>query len=315
MKTEKVIWGLILVFIGGVLLLENFEIIEFYWDVVFRFWPLILIIIGANLLFPKEKSQVAALVCITLTVLALAFIAYQGTTPPVGENARWFYRFDDDENSRIDTDALRNTNFSEVYNQDINKAVLKISGGATQYKLSDTAGAENLFEADVKSGFGNYSLHSTVKDSTQNLNFKMMGKTKWNLKRSGSNIANLRLNSKPIWDINIEMGAGTTDFDLSPFKVNSVHIEGGAASFELKMGMPVDTTHINIETGASEIEILIPATASCIINTETGLSSSNFEGFTKQSDGSYTTPDFADTSKMIIINFEGGLSNFKVKRY
>lgn len=313
MKAEKIIWGLILVFIGGILLLQNFEVIDFYWQVIFRFWPLVLIIIGANLLFSKDDSRTGGIVAVLLTVLALGFIAYKGITTSGTDDSHWSYNFDEDE--QADTVRERNNTFSEVYTDDIERAVLNISGGATQYVLDDTASTSSLFEADVKRNFGNYSLLSTRKDSSQVLNFKMAGKSKWNLKRDNSNEAKLRLNTRPVWDINIEMGAGTTDFDLSPFKVNNVHVKGGAASFDIKVGMPVDTTTVSIETGVSDINISIPTSAACKINTETGLSSNDFEGFVKQSDGSYTTPGFEKATKIIIINFEGGLSNFEVKRY
>ena len=313
MKTEKIIWGLILVFVGSILLLQNFGVINFYWPVLLRFWPVILILIGANMLLSDGSSPTGAIVSVLIAVFALGFIAYKGITTERGEDSRWTYDFDGDRHDRDHDPAPANSNFSEEYKPEVRKAVLNISGGATEYILTDST--NQLFEADINKSFGKYSLRSTMKDSTQVLDFKMAGKSRWNLKNNRGNKANLRLNANPLWDINVQMGAGTTEFDLSPFKVHNLKIEGGAASFNIKLGQPQKVTTVSIETGVSDISISIPSSAACKINSESGLSSNDFEGFTKQADGSFTTSNYKGSTDIIILNLEGGLSNFNVKKY
>jgi len=53
---DSLIWGIILIVLGGIFLLEQFNIDV--WDEVWRFWPVILIIWGANKLYLglKERS-------------------------------------------------------------------------------------------------------------------------------------------------------------------------------------------------------------------------------------------------------------------
>jgi TM2 domain-containing membrane protein YozV len=46
-KTGSVFWGIILLALGGILLLANFDIISY--DTVFDFWPLVIIVIGVKL--------------------------------------------------------------------------------------------------------------------------------------------------------------------------------------------------------------------------------------------------------------------------
>ena len=308
MRTEKIIWGLILVFVGGVLLLQNFGVIDFQWRVIFRFWRVILILIGANLLFSRDDSRAGAIISVLLTLLALGFITYKGITS-FDEEPEWSFR-----NDREDSDRRQATHtFVEEYNDSIAKAVLNISGGATKYVLKDSTG--NLFQADVKKSFGNYSLLKTFSDSTQVLDFKMKGNSQWELKDNDGNTATLKLNSNPIWDINVEMGAGKADLDLSSFKVNKVSIKGGAASFKIILPEPVKSTTVSVETGVSEIEISIPSSAACKITTESGLSSNDFTGFTKQADGTYTNKNYEGSYNVIVLDLKGGLSKFKVRQY
>lgn len=309
MRTEKIIWGIILVFTGAILLLQNFGVIDFYWQVIFRFWPIVLILIGANLLLSRENSKTGAFISILLTLLALGFITYQGIISTDNEPSDWIFNRDE---TRSNSDVTSNM-FTEEYNPEIGKAVLNISGGATHYILEDST--SNLFDADVKRHFGKYSLLKTFGDSTQTLNFKMKGNSSWDLSDNKGNRAVLKLNRNPVWDINLEMGAGETDFDLSAFKINNLSIKGGAASFDIKLGEPTQNTYVSVETGVSEIDISVPRTAACKISIESGLSSTDFKGFKKQSDGTYTSENYSESASAIILNLKGGLSKFEVKQY
>jgi hypothetical protein len=55
-KNNSLIWGIILIVLGGIFLLEQFNIDV--WDDLWRFWPVILIVWGANKLYLglKERS-------------------------------------------------------------------------------------------------------------------------------------------------------------------------------------------------------------------------------------------------------------------
>ncbi|WP_207428015.1 LiaI-LiaF-like domain-containing protein [Pedobacter sp. SYSU D00535] len=312
MRTERIIWGLIFVFIGGVLLLDNFEVIDFHWEIIWRFWPLVLIVIGANMLFSRDSSDRSGAVAVVITIAALAFIAYEGSRAVPYQDERWFDRDEEEEN--ISTRPGRSSsNFSEQLTAGVRYAELNISGGATKYVLQDST--IQLFEAEVKKNFGNYSLFKISKDSVDVLNFKMKGKQNWNMDNVRTNEAFIKLNPSLIWDINLEMGAGKLDFDLSKFNVRNLKFEGGAASVNLKLGQPEAITTVSAETGVSGIEIAVPEAAACQIRLDSGLSSSDFEGFTKLEDGSYETPNFKTATKKIIIDLEGGLSKFEVKRY
>ena len=55
-RGDSLIWGIILIVVGGIFLLQQFNVDVF--DQVWRFWPVILIVWGANKLYLglKEKS-------------------------------------------------------------------------------------------------------------------------------------------------------------------------------------------------------------------------------------------------------------------
>jgi hypothetical protein len=52
---DSLIWGIILIVLGGIFLLEQFNIDV--WDEIWRFWPVILIVWGANKLYLGLKER------------------------------------------------------------------------------------------------------------------------------------------------------------------------------------------------------------------------------------------------------------------
>ncbi len=54
-SSDSLVWGIILLAIGGLALLQSFHI--HVWDVVWRFWPVIFIVWGANKLYYGIKER------------------------------------------------------------------------------------------------------------------------------------------------------------------------------------------------------------------------------------------------------------------
>jgi hypothetical protein len=318
MKTEKVIWGLILIFIGAVFLLNNFGVVNFYWGSVWRFWPIIFILIGANMLFSRISNPTGSILSVSLTLLALIFIGYQGTRPNNSRMGRTWFRFDhhDDTIGKNGANWSSTNTFTEPFTANAKRAELNINGGVTSYRLDDTT--TNLFDAEVLQNFGGYSLEKTSRDSVEVLNFRMRDKNKnrrWRMDDMEGNEVKLRLNSNPIWDINLEVGAGESNFDLSAFKLQSLRIKGGVASYKIKLPEPVTIMDVTADTGVAEVNIKVPEKAACRIVIDSGLSSRDFSGFEKQADGSYQTSNYSSSAKKINIHLKGGLSSFEVSRY
>lgn len=316
MNKEKLSWGLILLFVGGVLLLDNLDVIDFYWRSVFSMWPVILIIIGVNLLVPKRGIGNA--VSIVVTIAALAFLAFRGTFPPhnnwwMFDNKEWNTERRGSVNNKRNREKSRGV-FTHEYDSAISTAYLHIKGGAVEYEIGGLT--DELFHAEATSTIGAHHLETTTTDSKANLTFSMRDTEKgnWNI-RGDENWAKISLNDKPIWHISLDMGAGTAEFDLTEYKIASLNFNGGAASFEAKLGMPLEETTIAAESGVASVEIEIPRAAACKIVIKSGLSSRDFPGFTKQQDGSYTTEGYERASNRFVVNLKGGLSSFTVKRY
>lgn len=71
--------ALVIIFLGIVFLLNNLDILPWgIWDQLWKFWPVILILIGIQMFFRKSSFSGTIITVITLFVLAgiLAFILF-----------------------------------------------------------------------------------------------------------------------------------------------------------------------------------------------------------------------------------------------
>ena len=318
MKLDRIIWGVLLLFIGGVLLLDNFNVIEFYWRNLWSFWPVFLIILGVNILFNKNNSQTGNIISISILVITLTFLFFKGQEKP--ENHGWWdknvriHAEDDETDTTLIYDSL---NYAEPFlaGDAEKKAVLNLKGGANTYELKGET--DSLFVADVserRKGM-KYMLLKETADSTNTVTFKMSGKSNNFSFGNNGNAVDFYMNVAPIWDVNVFMGAGKVDFDLENYKVRNFSFKGGAAGIDVKLGSLLPITDVRMEVGMADITINIPKGSGCRIKTNTGFSSRDFDGFTKLENGTYETANYKSSANKIFINLDGGFSNFEVKRY
>lgn len=305
---------------GFILLFSNLGYIDFNWSAVFSLWPVLIILVGVGYLLPEKTESRYIMVFVTLAVLAL--FAYQGFTVPKGDG--FFGRIFNDHNNDFEWDssssnegesAIESKHFEQPYDPAIEEADLSIEGGVVGYHIGEPT--DKLFAADAKTNFSNFSLKEVRSGNHADLEFKMSNEdAKRADKDSNSNSVMMHLNANPIWNISLEIGAGSANFDLSPYKLNNLTIEGGVASVKMKVGMPhASESSISFEGGLASFELQVPKNAACRIIMESALSSKSIEGFSKQEDGSYISGNFNAADKLYTINIESGLSSVKVSQY
>jgi hypothetical protein len=325
MKNDRLFSGLVLVIIGVVFLLNNFHVIDFHWGNLFRLWPVFLVIGGINLLLANARAAWATALKVVVLVVGLGFILFANIHRRDESGSRFNFNFNDDHDRDDDVDTAYtdgdvkdskgiSSTYQQAYTPDVKRASLFVSGGATTFILNSTT--DSLFKATTHETFGDYILTMDKSDSTAALVFKMKNHNNrfhWDSDRK--NEARISLNTIPVWDIDLKGGAAEIKFDLTPFKVRKLDISGGATSSKIKLAANIPLTEVSVSTGASEVEISVPKNAACDITVHSGLSSNDFEGFTKVNGSHYTTPGFDGAANKIYIRLKGGVSDFEVKRY
>ena len=306
MKTSNIFWGVFFITIGGLVLLGNLTDLNFTWNSAWKFWPMVLILIGVSILV---KNQIGKGIVAGLAALVLALTIYASISATTNLIDNDFEINFGDEVAVFDT-----TYFSQEYSDSIKTATLNFSGGAGGFKMLTPT--DKLLDFRTEGVRENFTLERNDLDSHSEINFEMKSNHSIKLgKKNYKNNVELSLNSNPEWDLNFDVGAASLDLDLTQYKVNNLDIDMGAAALNVKLGNLADVTRFKINAGASDIDILIPDSVGCEIKSDAALSSKNYEGFNKISKELYRSENFDKYSKKIYIDIDCGVSSIDVKKY
>lgn len=308
MDRSKISWGLALLVIGAIWLLTNLDVIDFSWMAVFRFWPLIIILVGINIMLPKDSKGNYAYGFFVL--VCLSFLVYQGVVGKygdfnIGRVSMNGNRIGDGADGIAEDEQLT----VEGGDEHIASAKLKMELAAASYRLDTTS--KHLIMVDMPKNSPRHSLSSKIKGALATLTLK----TKSNRGNMGGKRISVLLHPEPVWDVEADFGAGEAQFDMSMLKLQKLKLESGASSFDLKLGSPLKESKINIETGVSSTKVHLPKGVSCRLKVKSAMSSTNLSGFKKIDDDTYESDGFDSSANRYVIIYEGGLSSFSVNWY
>ncbi|RYF69110.1 MAG: hypothetical protein EOO39_18195, partial [Cytophagaceae bacterium] len=197
------------------------------------------------------------------------------------------------------------------------EAVLKLSGGAGRFFISEPT--SELIKADTKQTVGTYSM-SVDRDATTHIPTIELKPTeeKQNIDLKDGKFENrvdVHLNATPIWTMDVALGAGQGDLDLSAYAVRSLKLAVGAADLDLKLGAKADQSDIKLDVGAASITVRVPKEVGCKITKDGALNMEQLDDFTDVGGGEFVSPGYDTAKKKMTIRFNGGISRFKVVRY
>ncbi|MCX6245609.1 MAG: DUF5668 domain-containing protein [Bacteroidetes bacterium] len=312
MKYKHLFWGLILITIGLLFILNNLGVIHFSWYSVLRLWPLILLFWGIAILPVKDGIKYTLLGVVLLSTI---FIINR-----IPDNRPWYLHFHHPGNSfYFNWDDENEDSISRKVDQNLSvpfdslslKGSLKLDAAAGTFKIKGTT---NEFLTFSKSGdIGDYEMTTKDEKGKKIITLDMKeGNSKHN---SRKNEVNISLNSKPAWNMDMSIGAADVEFDLSEYRIDTAKFEAGASSIDIRLGNKNPKTVLVVAAGASSIHVEVPKTSGCQVTSESFLASRTLEGFENKGNHVYQTPGFnADTSK-IYITIKTAVSSIDVTRY
>lgn len=319
MKSKNFILGILILFAGVIALLSVLDVFTFHWSIVWKLWPIILIIFGITLL-PLNDYLKAALVLVALGggCLLYHFEAkhYEGNAiTRIYNNVKswnWNYGDDDEEEEADDADDYAiDQHFSEPF-VDVANASIDIDFGAGDLTLK--APCAELAKVDAESNFVKYSFRTESGENETSIFVSGKGHAK-HVGKKNENDIDIALCALPVWNFSLDMGAADAELDFSPYKVSSIEINGGACNLDLTLGDSGCDTKVEINTGASDIDIKVPSSVDCQINIESAITGKDFNGFEKIERGLWRTPNFGQGSHKIVIDLSCAVSDISVERY
>ncbi|MGL4632421.1 MAG: hypothetical protein ACRCVT_14560 [Leadbetterella sp.] len=282
------------------------------------YWPVLLILAGVSVLFDNRKSaynSVTALLiafCIPLAIFSFISKKVDKFKNNFWENNIEFSTSDKDENERTTSKPT----ILIPYTDQTKTVDLRINANAVSFKLGEPT-TQNSVEAFAKSGLINVFSTDSSKGDNQDvqLDFKLNNE-KTNFKiRDIDNKIKVSLHKAPIWNFDMNLGTSAIDLDFEDYKVAKCYVSTGASELKLKFGKLLPEADVNISSGLSNIRIKVPRESACRITMVEGLSSNDFDGFTKMGNGVWETEGYESASNKIKINLSTGVSEIRVSRY
>ena len=314
MKYKHLFWGLILIAIGMLFILNNFGIIHFSWFYFWRLWPVFLLFWGIAILPVKDMVKY---ILLGVVLISMFFVINR-----LPEGRPWYWNFrhpghsfywewNDEDKDSTTTKTFSDQNLSVPFDSLAKKGILNLDAAAGNFKIK---GGTSEFLSFAKSGdIGNYELTTKDINGDKKITLKMQeGTSRHNIRK---NEVNIKLNPKPVWNLEMSIGAAAVDFDLSEYMIDTANFEAGASSMVVRLGDKNPKTVLLFSAGASSIHVDVPKTAGCQVTSESFLVSKTLEGFENKGNHIYQTANFKDNKTKIYITIKTAVSSIEVARY
>lgn len=292
--------AVLLITIGALFLYSNLRPEWSPWPLISRYWPVLLILLGLGRLFDALRSPASPgtgqivrrsgeALAIIILMLLLAVALFRG-------------------HGRLSSRIIHEAKSLDAQGADIVRVSvdmpagdLKISGGATG-KLLDA------------------SFDYTQSEGEPQVSYDVAGKEgRLSITQSGGphigrteNSWNLRLNNEVVRELNLQMGAGRGDLNLSGIGLTRLKVEIGAGEIIANLtGDWKQDVDVRVEGGVGSATIRLPRDIGVRVHAAGGIGSINVRGL--RHDGSeYVNEAYGKSPVTMKVDVQGGIGEIRL---
>lgn len=316
-KGTSFFWPTVLIGVGVILLLRNLEIIpSFSTAALLRLWPLILVVIGLDILFGRKASWIGGLIGVLAVGGVIAFLLL---SPVVGVTTSSGTRTD------VISEPVGETTSVKYYLETSSDPVEVASSMDSYHLINGTIIHSGTLNFDV-SGTTNKVVRlsqTTTSDDWLQWNF-VFAEQKWEIGLNpnipsdvildgGSGSIIMDLSEINLTSLRAAMGSGSSKFELPESDAAySVEIESGSGS--VAVNVPDETNiELTLDSGSGSVHIDVPEDSALRIEVlDSGSGSLNIPdgmeqigGDADMETGAWQTPGFEDSTSKITIKIYG----------
>jgi hypothetical protein len=293
----RLFWPIILIGVGSILLLNNLGVIKGNpWTIIFQLWPVLLIALGLEILFGGAtgwRAIVSALLGLVLVGGVLWILIAQPPIPGLNFSSN-----------------LQTTNISHPL-EGVESARANLSFGAGTNKIYALSDSNNLVEGQLQTyGTPNFSVSTSGDRATITLEpgrssipiVIPTSEEKWNV----------GLNSSVTYDLNLNVGVGQSNIDLSKLRLSGGELDGGVGTSELYL--PGQGNYqLRINGGVGTIRIYAPSNLAVRAQVDGGVGSFNrLPEMQQVRDDVYETPGFSSAEDAVTLIIDGGVGSISM---
>lgn len=285
----------VLIGLGVLLLLNNIGMVGWgVWGALLRFWPVLLIAVGLDILIGRRSVWISALIALG-ALLALAAL--------VNSWGGW--------SGAITT--LTDTAISQSLDG-ATRASVEIAPGVGVVRISAMDEPDGLMRGTVQT-YSNERLDRTftIHDGTGFFTLRSNQVAPWEPTTSyGERRWDLRLNPAIPTRLTISSGVGKTDADLSGLNLMGLTINTGVG--EMAVTLPATGRfEAQISGGVGDTVVQIPAGLAARITINGGLGQTRVIGRYDRDGDTYTAPGYATAAHRVDLTIDGGVGSVTVR--
>ena len=286
----------ILIGLGVVFLLNNLGILAWnVWEVIFRLWPVLLIAAGLDLLIGRRS------VWGSLLALALTLAVFAG--------ALWL------SGAGIETGQVV-TGEEIVQTLDgATQAEVILEPGVGTLHVHALPESANLIEGVLRLGRGERATRDlAVEDETATFTLRSGSATfgpfigEWGDERAW----NIGLNSDVSLKLEISLGVGESDVDLTGLMVDDLQVSMGVG--QTTVILPAEGRfQAQVEGAIGETVVVIPAGLAARIQIDTALAGSQLPDGYQRQDDVYTSPGYESAENRVDLEVSQAIGNITIR--
>ena len=285
----------ILIALGVIFLLNNLGLVELNaWEIVLRFWPILLIAVGLDILIGNRSAWGAAIALVVVLAILTGGIVFFDNQP------RWTY-------------AVESV---EIPLGNVENATVTLDP-AIGYLLVDALpkGSPALVQGEVRP-FSGEEISETVDFSGKRATIDLRTKgvifmpffSGWSAQPSWD----LALHPGVATDMIVDFGMGKAELDLRDLQIGEIQVELGIGQTILLLPS-ADNMDIVLEGGIGEIRVVIPKDVGIRLRADVGIGNVLVPSdFTRDGDF-YLSPGYAAAGKQIEMVINLGIGSVQVR--
>jgi N-terminal domain of toast_rack, DUF2154 len=308
-RSSSVVFPLLLIGIGLLLLLWRWLPYFDPWPVLWKYWPLLLILVGVGMFWDRAQRRndpegapvipVGSTIGTLLFIVIMAYLLWHG---------RAFYRHDwmnvsagpsahEHESQVVD---LKGAKAARVVVH-MPSGMLSIQGGADELMRADffqgAAWAAPSVDYHVENGLGTLTIEQ--QSASQ---FVGQSDNNWKLRLSGA---------VPV-ELEIDVGAGRSDLNLAKIDLTRLQLNVGAGQANVDLtGERSKDLQAQIHGGVGEAIVRLPKNVGVVATVHGGLGSVDVHGL-KEDDGEYVNAAYGKSPNTLRLTVEGGIGHIRL---
>ena len=285
----------ILIALGVIFLLNNLGLVELNaWDIVLRFWPILLIAVGLDILIGHRSAWGSAISLVVILAILAGGIVFFDNQP------RWKY-------------AVQSV---EIPLGNVGNATVTLDP-AVGYLLVDALpkGSKVLIKGEVRP-FSGEEIGETVDFSGTRATIDLWTKgvivvpffSGWSDQPSWD----LALHPGVAIDMVVDFGVGKAELDLRDLQIGELLVKHGVGQTILLLPA-ADNMDIVLEGGIGEIRVVIPKDVGVRLRADVGIGNVQVPSDYTRDGDFYLSPGYAAAEKQIEVVIDLGIGSVQVR--